>query len=113
MDTFCGEISLCKTKPVVLSVVQPYSDSYVLSSRRIPTVPNLFDAKYLHLSYPELLDVYMAVKLDITKEQIEQVERDTVEQAKGINFASLSGRHFSLCLHLRYTNMATARKLAM
>ena len=54
MDTFFGELSLRKTKPVVLSVVQPYADSYVLSSRHIPTVPNLFDAKYLHLSYPEL-----------------------------------------------------------
>ena len=35
MDTFFDELSLCKTKPVVLSVVQPYADSYVLSSRRI------------------------------------------------------------------------------
>ena len=94
----------------MLSVVQPYADSYVLSSRRIPTVPNLFDAKYLHLSSPELLDVCMAVKLDITKEQIEQVERDTVEQAKGVNFAS---RHkfLTLCLHFRYTYMETAMKL--
>ena len=49
MDTFFGKLSLCKTKPVLLSVVQPYADSYVLSSRRIPTVPNLFDAKYFNL----------------------------------------------------------------
>ena len=48
IDTFFGELSLCETKPVVLSVVQPYADSYVLSSRRIPTVPNLVDAKYLY-----------------------------------------------------------------
>ena len=87
-------------KPVVLSVFQPYADSYVLSCRRIPTVPNIFDAKYLNLSYPELRDVCMAVKLDTTKEPIEQVARDTVEQAKGINFALLRGIHFS---HFVYT----------
>ena len=77
--------------------------SYQVGVSQFPTVPNLFDAKYLNLSYPELLDVGMAVKLDTTKEKNEQVERDTVEQAKGINFDS---RHtfLTLCLHLRYTN---------
>lgn len=86
MDTFYSELSQCKAKPVALSLVSPYADSYVLSSRNMTTVPSLFDKKYLDLTYPELLEVCMATKLEITREQIQQVEKDTISQAKGTNF---------------------------
>ncbi|PFX15513.1 hypothetical protein AWC38_SpisGene20263 [Stylophora pistillata] len=86
MDALFSELSECKIKPVVLSLVQPYAESYVKSSRHITTVTDFFDKKYLELSYPELLKVCMSIKLDITKENIDQVERDTIKQAKGINF---------------------------
>ncbi|PFX11983.1 hypothetical protein AWC38_SpisGene24131 [Stylophora pistillata] len=86
MDAIFSELSECKIKPVLLSPVQPYAESYVKSSRHITTVTDFFDKKYLELSYPELLKVCMSIKLDITKENIDQVERDTIKQAKGINF---------------------------
>ena len=38
MENFYSELSKCKTKPVVLSLVPPYADSYVLPSRKIPTI---------------------------------------------------------------------------
>ena len=34
-------LSKCKTKPVVLSLMLPYADSYVLLSRKIPSVMDL------------------------------------------------------------------------
>ncbi|PFX12256.1 hypothetical protein AWC38_SpisGene23817 [Stylophora pistillata] len=77
MDVLFSELSECKIKPVVLSLVQPYTESYVKSSRHITTVTDLFDKKYLELSYPELLKVCMSIKLDNTKENIDQVERET------------------------------------
>ena len=86
MDTFYNELSKCKSKPVALSLISPYAESYILSSRNIPTVPSLFDKENLNLSYPELLKVCLATKLEITKEQIQQIEKDTIKQAKCTNF---------------------------
>ena len=85
----------------MLSVVQPYADRYVLSSRRIPAVLNLFDAKYLNVSYPELFDVCMAVKLDITKEQIDQIERHSgTSEGYQFRFATyISHTLFTLKVH--------------
>ena len=40
MESFYSNLSKCKTKPVVLSLVPPYADSYVLPSRKIPNVMN-------------------------------------------------------------------------
>lgn len=42
--------------------------------------------KYLDLTYPELVKTCQEVNIEITKEQITQVERDTITQAKGNNF---------------------------
>lgn len=81
MDALFSELSECKIKPVVLTLVQPCAESYVKSSRHITTVTDFFDKKYLEPSYPELLKVCMSIKLDITKENIDQVERDTIKQA--------------------------------
>ena len=36
------ELSKCKTKTVVLSVVEHYSENYILPSRNIQTIPSLF-----------------------------------------------------------------------
>ena len=52
----------------------------------MPTVSDLFEKQYLDLSYPELLKACHAVKIEITKKQIKQVERDTIAQTKGNSF---------------------------
>jgi len=86
MKSFFEELSKCKSKPVVLSVVEDFSESYVLASRKISTVPDLFDSKYLSMSYPELIEACMKIELKVSKEDILQIEKDTIKQAKGINF---------------------------
>lgn len=40
----------------------------------------------VNLSYPELVKVCQEVNIELFKEQIAQVERDTISQAKGNNF---------------------------
>ena len=82
MDTFYAKLSKSSSKPIALSLIPEYADSYILKSRCVPTISDLFD-KYLALSYPELLKACQEVDIEITKEQILQVERDTVAQAKG------------------------------
>ena len=86
MESFYSKLSKCKTKPVVLSLVPPYADSYVLPSRKIPTVMNLFDQKNLVLPYNELLKICQSTNIEITKEQIDQVQKDTMAQSSGTNF---------------------------
>lgn len=80
--------SKSKSKPIALSLVSPFADSYVLKSRTLPTINGLFDKKYLDLTYPELLSVCNKTEIEISKEQITQVETDTITQAKGNNFLS-------------------------
>ena len=41
VECFYSYLSKCKTKPVVLSLMLPYADSYVLLSRKIPSVMDL------------------------------------------------------------------------
>ena len=66
MNNFYEELGKCKdSKPIALS---------------------LFDKKYLDLTYPELLKVCNDVKVELSKEQIKAVERDTRSQSKGRNF---------------------------
>ncbi|XP_078349685.1 uncharacterized protein LOC144634562 [Oculina patagonica] len=86
MDTFYAALSKCQIKPIALSLIPEYADSYVVKSRTIPTVTDHFNQKNLDLTYPELLQVCKEVKIEVTKEQIAQVERDTISQAKGNNF---------------------------
>ena len=45
----------CKTKPEALSLVHPYSESFVLESRDLPRVTDFYDNKYLDLEYHELI----------------------------------------------------------
>ena len=86
MDTFYAKLSKSCGKPIALSLIPVYADSYILKSRGVPTISDLFDKKYLALSYPELLKACQEVDIEITKEQILQVERYTVAQAKGNSF---------------------------
>ena len=86
MDAFYAKLSKSSSKPITLSLIPEYADSYVLKSHSVPTISALFDKKYLNLSYPELLKACHEVDIKITMEQITQVERDSVTQAKGNSF---------------------------
>ena len=86
MESFYSEISKCQTKPVLLSLVPPYADSYVLPSRKIPTIMDLFDKNNLELPYNELLKICQSINIEITEEQIDQVQKDTIAQSSGTNF---------------------------
>ncbi|KAK2552470.1 hypothetical protein P5673_026562 [Acropora cervicornis] len=52
-------------------------------SGTVPTINALFNKKYLNFTYPELLKVCNDVEVELSKEQIKAVERDTRSQAKG------------------------------
>ena len=47
---------------------------------------DLFDKNNLELSYNELIKLCQSTNIDITEEQIAQVQKDTISQASGTNF---------------------------
>lgn len=55
METLMANLNKCTVKPVPLCLMLPYADQFILKSRNIPTVPDLFSSDNLELSYPELL----------------------------------------------------------
>ena len=77
-------LSKCmNSKPIALSLIPQFEESYVLQSGTVPTINDLFNKKYLNFTFPELLKVCNDVEVELSKEQIKAVEKDTRSQAKG------------------------------
>ena len=84
LSNFYTELNSCKTKPVSLSLIHPFSETFVSKSRNIPTISNLFDKKYLDLEY--LLEACAKVNIHITAEERKLIEDDTRNQSQGSSF---------------------------
>ena len=89
---------------MALSLVNNYADQFVSKSWTVPVVSDLFETENVDLEYPDLLRKCVNSTLDISLEDINQVEIDTRSQAKGTKFfrhragrigASVSGTVFN------------------
>ena len=85
VEEFYAKLSKSNSKLVVLSLVPPYAQSYLLPSRNISTVMGMFKKENLELSYNELLKLCQSTSIQITKEKIDQVQKDTISQSSGAN----------------------------
>ncbi|XP_068677854.1 uncharacterized protein [Montipora foliosa] len=103
MTSLFDKLNNCKLKPVTLSLTAKYADHFIAKSRTVPVVSDLFETENLDLDYHELLQKCAEFKLDISRENIELVEKDTRAQAKSSGFfrhragrigASVSGAAF-------------------
>jgi len=81
-----SKLGNCKTKAVALSLILAYADQCAAESRAVPVVTDLFNTENLDMNFPELLKLCLNVNLDISDEQIKQVEKDARSQAKGSGF---------------------------
>lgn len=81
IQQFYKTLSECSIKPVCLSLIHPYSESFISRTCDIKSIPDLYEKKYLDLSYPDLLQEWYDLK--VSDEQTKAIERDTVDQAKG------------------------------
>ena len=70
----------------MLSLIDPYAEQFVVESRNVPVLSDLYDPNNLELDYLELLQKCGDVKIMLTDEDIKIVEQDTREQAKGPGF---------------------------
>lgn len=86
MTSLFEKLNNCKIKPVALSLTEKYTDQFIAKSRTVPVVSDLFETENLDLDYHELLQKYEKVKLDISRDNIELVEKDTRAQAKSSGF---------------------------
>ena len=85
MEQFFTNLSLCETKPAILSLIPKYSDTYVpkLSLSTLPQpLTSLHKSDYMKLEYNELLNVCQKVSLDFTSEIAKSIELETRLQSK-------------------------------
>ena len=73
-------------KAVALTLIEPFSYQFVLKSRQILTISDLFDPENMSLSYPDLLTKCFNVEITLLSEEISQIEKDTQNQAKESGF---------------------------
>ena len=86
LNDFLHSLNKCKTKPVCLSLADPYYKSFISTNRNIKTVPELFQKSFMDISYPELLKKCNEVEIKLTENEIFAIERDTFDQAAGKSF---------------------------
>ena len=67
-------------------MIHPYSELFISSTRNIKAVTDLFEKKYLALSYTDLLKECHKIDVKLSEEQIQSIERETIDQAKGHAF---------------------------
>ena len=83
MDIFFQALNQCETKASVLSLIAPYSETFVAKSQNMPVLSDLYEPTNLDLDYPELLQKCMDVEINVSEQEIKIVELDTRDQAKG------------------------------
>jgi len=86
LSNFYTELNSFKTKPVSLSLIYPFSETFVSKSRNIPNISYLFDIKYLDLEYHDLLEACSNVSIQITAAERKIIEEDTQNQSQGSSF---------------------------
>ena len=85
MEQFFANLSLCETKPGILSLIPKCSDAYVpkLSLCTVPRpLTSLHKSDYIKLEYNDLLNVCEKVSLEFTSEMAKSVELETRLQSK-------------------------------
>ncbi|KAK7893342.1 hypothetical protein WMY93_022494 [Mugilogobius chulae] len=86
LNAFFHQIQICGTKPVILSVIQGFSEAYIpksLDKKFPPILTNLLDAECFDMEKTELLQKCSELRRNIfiTAEQASQVERVSRFQA--------------------------------
>ena len=54
MNSFCAELGKIKNKPIALSLIPEYTETYVFKNHSVPAIMDFFDKKCLPLTCPEL-----------------------------------------------------------
>ncbi|XP_047135771.1 uncharacterized protein LOC124812781 [Hydra vulgaris] len=83
LDAFFNDLSLCKSKPAILSIISPYSVDYQPSSLKLQfpkMLGELYDSSALSLSYLDLCKQCETLSLSVSEVEQFNVEKATREQ---------------------------------
>ena len=83
MNAQLKKLNELNVKPVILSILKPYSQSLMSRSQHVLTMPDLYDPSHLKLSYPDLLKQCFEVSLDLNDNELNAIEEDTRKLSKG------------------------------
>lgn len=86
MKNIFAKLNGSKKKPVILSLVHPYADQFVLNSRQVPTLPALYAHENLKLNYPELLKKFSEIDISLSDSERGLIEQDKRDQSQGTAF---------------------------
>ena len=108
------KLSLAGTKPAILSLIAPYSETYIPKSflNVFPKpLKSLQQPSHLQLLYHEPLNVYETVSIEVTDEMEKPFEKETQSQTKcNLWFIHRAGRVTASCMkqvcHTDATNPA-------
>ncbi|KAI8519156.1 hypothetical protein Bbelb_024130 [Branchiostoma belcheri] len=93
LEALYQNLDKVKYRPVVLSLVNPYSDSFLPKSIDVPTITDLSDNKYLNMNYHDLMQACEKVDIQLSEIERDAIEEDTRNQAKdGSFFRHRAGR---------------------
>ena len=84
-EAFFISLSTCKTKPAILSLVEPYASNYIPKSldENLPLcLSRLYKPENLLMNYGELLKVCETCDVNVSQQQAEAVELNTKSQSK-------------------------------
>lgn len=104
--SFYKELSHCSKKPIVLSVIAPYNETFVQSVNHLPKpLQNLYDSAHLKLSFTQT-ELAQQYKVNVTPAMRDHVEDITRFQSLSRKwFKYRAGRVTASTLHaVVYTN---------
>lgn len=86
MLDFFKRLNQCEEKAALLSLIDPYAVQFILKSRSIPIITDLYEPNNLDLNYPELLRKCSEVEVNISKKEIEMASRTQELMRRGQEF---------------------------
>ena len=91
-EAFFALLSTCKTKPAILSLVEPYASNYIPKSldENLPLcLSGMYKPEYLVMNYSELLKVCETCDVSVSQQQAKAVELNTKSQSKSPLWSSM------------------------
>ena len=86
MLDFFKRLNQCEEKAALLSSIDPYAVHFILKSRSIPIITDLYEPNNLDLNYPELLSKCSEVEVNISEKEIEMASRTQELMRRGQEF---------------------------
>ena len=73
MNSLFSKLNKDKQKAAILSLIPPYSKSFISKSHQIPILLDLFDSENIKLTYPDLMKKCLETEISISGEELKAI----------------------------------------